>query len=410
MKGVSRKLIGVFLSFTLFFGLMLLAIAKPIDAFAYNEDDYRNAGINFLEAQYEMKALEYEHLTIADAINLYDEHNKMNAKLLILDRDGEWDYVILDFVIDRINGFGINEYDYLQNFYNKGNIYYAGQMNFAFIANNQYYDFNEVQLNKNAFLATMQEYKLLTPKVSSGNEGILSWNTLRNERHSSLSNTDWGYLPGFNWNGISSNSAGIKATYFSQTTFNNIYNTRHPGINITGTCGPTAMTNMAIYFEWLGYNGLINNEPYDTFEWFLNDLNWFNWENTWWTNTKNSFRNYANNRAHGYDITNYDNPTFNDFKKQISNGRPIYTYLLANQTDGTSWAHAVVTVGFEQFTYYYQVNERWWFFGWHDKWVTKETNYYYLRCIDGWSTSNSGHFVDFNNFYSIVRASAFKLK
>jgi hypothetical protein len=170
------------------------------------------------------------------------------------------------------------------------------------------------------------------------------------------------------------------------------------------------MTNMAVYFEWLGYNGLMNDVAYDTFDWFVTDLNWFNWGNNWWGNTKSSFKNYAKNRGHKYDITNYNNPNFNDFKKQIGNDRPIYTYLNANQTNGTSWAHAVVTVGYEQFTHYYQVNEPYWFFGWHDKWVNKETNYYYLRCIDGWSTSNSGHFIDFNNFYATIMASAFKLK
>lgn len=79
------------------------------------------------------------------------------------------------------------------------------------------------------------------------------------------------------------------------------------------------------------------------------------------------------------------------------------------ETDESIWAHAVVTVGFEQFTHIYQENERWWLFGWHDNWVTKQANYYYLRCIDGWSTSNCDQFVDFNNFYT-VKASAFKLK
>jgi hypothetical protein len=362
-----------------------------------------------LKLQYEIRELEYDYLILADTINLYDNNEEIIAKLLILNRDEELDYVILDFLIDKINGFGINEFDYLQNFYDKGNIYYAGQMNFAYLQGNQYLDFNGVVLDKNTFLDEMQNYKYQSPEVESGYDGILSWNDTKT-RHSSINNSDWNYITGFYWNGLIANSNGITASYFNQTTFNTEYNRLHPGTGMTGTCGPTAMTNMAVYFQWLGFNGFVNGTAYNTFEWFINDLNWFNWSNSWWSNTKKSFQNYANNRGYNFDITNYDNPSFDNFKTQIQNGRPIYTYLNANQTNGGSWAHAVVTVGYEQFTHTYQVNNRWWFFGWHDNWVTKKDQYYYLRCIDGWSTSNSGHFIDFNNFYAKVMASAFKLK
>ncbi len=177
------------------------------------------------------------------------------------------------------------------------------------------------------------------------------------------------------------------------------------------------MTNMAVYFNWLGYNNaLINGSAQSTFEWFIEDSNWHKWQySSWWTNTKNSFVNYAKNRGYSYDITNYDSPSIDNFIDQIRNDRPIYTYINVKVEDTTkpegyrTWAHAVVTVGFEKFTHTYKVNEKWWLFGWHDKWVTKKEDYFYLRCIDGWDSSNSAQYIKYN-FYDTYLASAFKLK
>lgn len=402
----QKKLVTLVLVFMLF-SIALAGIVKPLNAFAYNEEDYESAGINFLQLQYESKELAYDNLEVQDAINLYDEKDVVISKLLILNRDGEWDYVVLDFMMDRINGYGINEYEYLQSFYGKGNIYYAGQMTFAYIQDGKYYDINGKLLEKRAFISAIQEFKLLAPQAASGSEGILSWNSV-SVRHSSISNTAWYYLSGFNWNGVTTNSSGVKATYYPQYIYEQTYNSRYPGVGMSGACGPTAMTNMAIYFNSLGYNALINGSAQDTFDWFVSDLNWFSWGNQWWTNTKYSFQNYANNRGYRFSMTSYDSATFINFKGNLAEGRIIYTYVNTTQDNGFYWTHALVTVGYEQFTHYYQVNQPWWFFGWHDNWVNMETNYYYLRCIDGWSTSNSGQFIDFNGFYTKVMAAAFK--
>lgn len=404
-KGKAKTLV-VSLLLLLFLLSSFTFLINPQVAYAYSDENYQLAGVNFLEAQYERKGLFYENVKIEDTINLYDEADEIISKILIINRDDELDYVILDFVVDKINGFGINEEQYLKEFYGKGKIYYAGQLNFAYIENSLYYDLYDNVIDSETFIETMKIFKSTAPQeVKSGYNGILSWNAV-NAKNSSYSNSDWDYIPGFNWAGLTLNSSNQKANYYSQSVFNSRY-------GVSGSCGPTAMTNMAVYYKWLGFdNALIDSSHYDTFDWFVKDLNWKNWGSSdvnWWTNSKNSFVNYAKKIGYKYDITNYNDPSFNDFKKQIANDRTIYTYLNVPETSGNTWAHAVVTVGFEQFTHTYQVNKRWWLFGWHDNWVTEQTHYYYLRCIDGWSTSNSGQFIDFNNFYTVM-ASAFKLK
>lgn len=407
---------------TLFVALVLLTVticcfahySNPLSASAYSEADYESAGVNFLTEQYKAKELNYDTLEIADSINLYGTQKKVVAKLLILNRDCESDYVVLDFLADTIIAFGFNEGEYLQNFYGKGDIYYAGQNNYAYFENGEYYDLFGGELDNELYFEMLDAHSNTIPQqVEDGTTGILSWSDVRadaNASDSSVLNSAWDYIPGFNWTGILADSSGVRASYFNQNTFNAQYNRTHTQI-ISGTCAPTAMTNMAVYFDWLGYkNALVKGSPQDTFEWFVDDLDWWQWTNkNWWGNTKNSFANYAKDRGYNYDMTNYDSPSTSDFVKQIGNDRPIYTYLNVPLTgDRGNWAHAVVTVGYEKFTHSYQENDRWWFFGWHDNWVTKTEDYFYLRCIDGWSTANSARYVKVG-FYS-MKACAFTLK
>lgn len=80
------------------------------------------------------------------------------------------------------------------------------------------------------------------------------------------------------------------------------------------------------------------------------------------------------------------------------------------EQEGGYFAHAVVTVGYEEFTHEYTTTEEYWLFGWKEKEVEHEDVYRYLRVIDGWSTSNNSRYVDFNGFYTTVKGIAFMLE
>ena len=307
------------------------SLTNKVNVYAYTEQTYQEAGLNFLKEQYALKDLTYDSLEIEDTIELYDTNDTIIAKMLIVNRDNELDYVTLDFLVDDIIGFGFNSRDYLQKFYGKEKIYYAGMSSFAYIENGTYYDIDGNVLDSDIIVDSLNNYKEFAPNVvQSGTAGIMSWTNVRtdvNANSSSILNSAWDYIPGFSWTGLKADSNGNTASYFNQTTFNNQYNRTHTN-SITDTCGPTAMTNMAVYFNWLGYsNALVSNSAQSTFEWFITDLNWLNWSSenvSWWTNTKNSFVNYAKNRGYSYDIDNYTSPSIDNFISQIGNDRPIY--------------------------------------------------------------------------------------
>lgn len=393
------------------FNFMFLFSATSIDA--YNEDNYLKAGMDFMCIQYSSKNIEYDNISEYKSIDLYDYNDEVVAKLLIIERDGNFDYVILDFIVDDVNGFGINEIEFVSEILSKNKIYYLGQSSFVYEENGKFYDFDGNIISKDALIGANNLMKEKAPKeVESGYDGILSWSKVK-ERYSSdgsymdgYSNNAWGYIPGFNWNSVTG------ASYYGQSQLNYNYRVRH-NESITGTCSITAMTNMAIYYDYLGFDSLINNNIYDTFDWFIDDTNWKNWDDEdvyWDTETNESFVNYANTLGYDYYLNINNSPSFDDFVTEIGKDNPIYTYLYAPQTNGTSWAHAVVTVGYEQFKYEYTEQVKsFWFFGWHYKTVTNYKYYNYLRVIDGWSTSNSARYVDCNNFYSKIMLKSFGL-
>lgn len=392
---------------------MFLLIKGNNSAYAYNDENYVEAGIDFMSIQYMNKNISYDELYEYESRYLYDYSDKIIGKLLVLKRDNEFDYVILDYVCDDVNGFGLGEEEYVRNVLSKNKLYYLGQSTLAYYEYGKYYDFNGNNISFDEIKKLNLMMEKTTPKsVESGYDGILSWSEIvdRYDDEGKLkygySNCDWRYLTGFTWNGIYN-----EFSFESQTTFNNNYNRTH-STPISGTCSITAMTNMAIFFNYTGRKALIENRQ-NTFEWFLNDTSWFNWHNgvNWDDATNQSFRNYADHIGYNYDLTINNNPSFDDFKQQISNNSPIYTYICADQNNGTSWAHAVVSVGYEQFEYSYTTREKsYWFFGWHYKDVNHKKYYNYLRVIDGWSTSNSSRYVDCNNFYSTIMLKSFNLK
>lgn len=396
--------------------LCLFNVVFSFDAMhtnAYNEENYLKAGMDFMCIQYSSKNIEYDNINKYDAIDLYDYNNQVIAKLLVINRDNNFDYVILDFVVDDVNGFGINENEFISEILSKEKIYYLGQSMFAYEENGVFFDFYGNEVSKDLLEETNKQMIKKAPKeVESGYDGILSWSKIK-ERYTvdgiymdGYSNNSWDYIPGFDWNNVSGSN------YYGQSLLNYNYYVRHRE-TITGTCSATAMTNMAIYYDSIGYDSLINNNIYDTFDWFIDDTNWKNWgdEGIYWdTETNESFVNYANTLGYDYYLNINNSPSFDDFINEIGKDNPIYTYIYAPQTNGTAWAHSVVTVGYEQFEYEYTEQVKsYWFFGWHYKTVTKYKYYNYLRVIDGWSTSNSAQYIDCNNFYSSIMLKSFGL-
>ena len=47
---------------------------------------------------------------------------------------------------------------------------------------------------------------------------------------------------------------------------------------------------------------------------------------------------------------------------------------------------------------------------WNKKTVKHTDKYRYLRVIDGWDTSNSGRYIDYNGYFTTICAIGFKLK
>ncbi|MDE5766724.1 MAG: hypothetical protein K2I17_06120 [Clostridia bacterium] len=377
--------------------------------FAYNESNYESAGLNFMEYQYKVSNIGYTELEIEDAINLYDLEESVVAKVLVLNRDGKIDYVILDFLVDDIIEFGFDCEEYINKFYGKGKIYYAGSLDCIYIDNGQYFDLHGNSLDSSQVQKAFNDIKMEFPKAASSSEFIISWNDVRIDSNASdedVININDDFITGFN------HLAFDDHIFYSQSLFNLAYNNRHPDKKVDGTCIQTAMTNMAIYFNWLGYeNALINNDEIETFTWFINDTNYFKTtDSNWWKYTKKSFENYANYTGYDYYLKNYDSPTMDNYIHEIYNNRPIFSSFNAKTASGEEWSHAVIVVGYEKFSHFYQVNNRYWLFGWHDKWVEKRDDFYYLRCVDGWSTANQDRYINFNYQYRQIRASAFMLQ
>ena len=105
---------------------------------------------------------------------------------------------------------------------------------------------------------------MLNPSKDGWN-GFYTWSDVSSFNNSNgYSNSEWKYLDGINWNGIT--ASGLQ--FMSQTTFNNRFGTDN-------ACGPTALTNMFIWFQYKnivnknGYvNALRNGSAYDTFDRF----------------------------------------------------------------------------------------------------------------------------------------------
>lgn len=95
--------------------------------------------------------------------------------------------------------------------------------------------------------------------------------------------------------------------------------------------------------------------------------------------------------------------SFEEFKTNIENNMPILTSI-----DLDGWGgHAILVVGYEEFSQAYQVEHKvlW------NSWTTTEYNYArYLRVIDGWDTSNDSRFIDFSGYWDTIEGRGVMIK
>lgn len=387
-------------------------------AYSYSESNYEEAGYNFLLAQYDLRNIEYSSLTKEHSINLYDDNENVVAKMMIVNRDDKIDYVVLDFMIDRVDEFGFDQNNFVEKFKGKDKIYYAGALNYAYYDNGILKDIEGNSIDEITYFEIMEtfvSYAHTLPNQTSGYAGFDSWTNIRNNANNlptstgyggSVTNSSWSYIPGITVNGVAN---GLD--FQSQTTLNNNYNKAF-GKSITGTCAATAITNMFIYYEYRGFNNaLLNNNIDYTFDSALTEIDWFNWNDiNWWFKTVSGLESLATQAGYDYTLNQYIILTWNNVVKSIDDDIPIFTYIGVDLTNGGYFAHAIVTVGYEEFTHKYTTTEEYWLFGWKEREVENEDVYRYLRVIDGWGTSNQSRYIDFNGFYSTVMGIAFMLE
>lgn len=417
--GFLTKKIFITIIIVLAFLMSLGVIGKtPNVAFAEQNVDniYKEIALNFFRGQYESRNIGYDSLEVFLEKNLYNENEEVVAKVLVLQRDKEYDYVVLNYATKEIDEFVFDVKDIGQRFADK--VYYAGLLNYFKKDNTNFIHMGTAEVfsyNEFKKAASFINNKLHTAKQkvskyidSDGNplpnpnktgwNGFYSWSKIYNfNKNNGYSNSEWKYLKGITSAGVSS---GL--SFMDQTTFNNRFETDN-------ACGPTACANMFIWFQYMNIknkkgnvNALVNGSPFDTFDRFRVLLQHTNSGGTGRNKYNGALKSYASERGYSYKIvTGVD--TYAEFKKNINSGRPVLTSI-----DLDGWGgHAIVVVGYEEFKQAYEKQHQ---FLWK-KWTTTEYRYSrYLRVVDGWDTSNSSRYIDVAGYWNTVTGRGFILQ
>ena len=414
MKKYRKKLfISLFFVITsyLLCNSRIIAEERPISF----DNIYGEIAINFFKMQYKNRNINYTELKVESIKNMYNDLNEIVGEIVIINRDNNKDYVVLNNATNQIDEFTFNSNDVDIKFDKK--IYYSGILNY-YEKNGATYkhietgnnisikDYKKQSHSINNDLSN-QKKKLSKKILCDGNplpnpnkngwNGFYSWSEVYDfNENNNYENCEWGYL----W-GTSFFNTFDDLTFYNQDTFNNRFNTRN-------SCGPTALTNMFIWFQFMEYenkdgsvNALLNDSPFDTFEEFRNLLHHNNNTGTSRTEYEHALKDYAIDQ--GYNYVYKDNiDKYEEFKECIDDDMPVLTSLSLEDWGG----HAVLTVGYEKFDYEYEKKNSflWW------KWTTIEHKYSkYLRVVDGWDTSNSDRFIDMSGYWDTVIGRGFSI-
>lgn len=408
-KNFKRKLMATIIL------LLVLICSFPFFGFTYLSagtvinlpNIYKDIATNFFKAQYEQEKIEYNELSVALESDLYDSNEDVVAKALVMQRDDCYDYVILNIATSQIDEFAFDDATAIDRFSNQ--VYYTGLLDYYTKEDNAFKSLNTNEIFSKSSFETIsykiteklskfkknasRRYRsnnLALPNfdISTGDKGFYTWTDIDN---SNIKNgyefSDAQMLFGIYPSGIGDSDL----EFVSQSKFNSHFGTNN-------SCGPTALTNMCIWFQWSclensnnEVNALKNNDIYDTFDRFRVLTNHSSETGTSRSNYVSAMKAYSNEQGYNYRIKSGIN-TYSEFKENIDNMYPILTSI--NLANGSG--HAVVTVGYQEYVQSYKV-----------LWITKYRYTRYLRIIDGWSTSNSSVYIDLNGYSGDISGISF---
>ena len=378
------------------------------------EDSLEKAEVRieeFLQKIYSAKGIVYENFELEYVKEMYDNNNNVVAIVGIFMRDGQMDYAIYNCITETIDEYSFDCDDAFTRFEEDETLYYTGALNYYICSGNdeQMRHTNTGHaINKAVIMEKAKKFvehsknrrnnksgKSSNP--GNGADGIIHWSDIKNST-SGWTNSDFGYLSGITWRG-STETDGISGSGLS---FSSMTSLSQNG-KYKNHCGPTALTNIMVYYDWLGYNTLLNDSRKDTFEWLRVNSEHNNTEGTYLKKARLALLSYL---AHmGYTssyLTNFTDD-YTDYKEAIDKDQVILTLLNVTQSDGNEWGHFVVTLGYEEFKQAYEKPVLW-------GTITEYRYLRYLRVCDGWSSCDENVYVDLNGFYDSYNSSAITIK
>lgn len=408
MKQQSRILIPIvtlFIAIITLVSVMFGGTINSLQVFA-DETDYsaENRSKDFLATIYNAKNISYSNVQSLYSVNLYGNNDEVLAQASLFDRDGEIDYAVYNYITNSIDEFGFDCESALISFTQDEKLYYAGVKNYYTEQDNHIFDnvsgeltkqstlFNKIKSFKEKLLERKSILSGGTTKPENGADGVINWKQIR-EKNAGWDNYDGNYVKGI-MQGTIDDPIGIvggnlKFSSMNSLSQNGLYKNH---------CGPTALTNIMVYYDWRGKeNMLVNNSRQDTFE-RLRVLCKHDGKNTIsLSNVRTALTTYLNERGYTVSLSDFNN-VYRGYKNAIDNDKLVLTLLNVTQADNYKWGHFVLTLGYEEFRQEYKMKVLWWY----------ETSYNYMRYIrvcDGWDSCDLNQFVDLT-FYDSYNNSA----
>lgn len=398
MKAI-KSIVSCFLLLSLVLIVGINVSFAEIDIKDYSIED---RAIDFLKIMYDCHGVEYNSVSFYSAKEMVDDENQLIAKVIIANRDNNYDYATYNVISDSIDEYGFDCADMYALASSRSKVYYGGPLlyyrevdgsnNLKDLGNNSVAlsdVIKAVQNNKANSYSRLNEASRGNPE--SGFSGIISWTDVKNRT------TGWETVQSGNLAGIDRlGSNGLSFSSMDEFASN----------TITNHCGPTALTNIMVYYKWAGKNTLKNNSRKATFN-RLRVLCKHDKNNTTWLNdARTAITDYFRECGYSVSLTNFKND-FSKLKTAIENNRMVLTLLNVREADGDDWGHYVLSLGYSEYRQKYTVDH--YFLGIH--WTTTHYNYLrFARICDNWSSCNQKKYVDLNSFYSSYNNSAISFK
>lgn len=394
-----------------------IACMVTISAMAYTEETYYEAGVTFMTQQYYNEGIDAD-IDVYTVLPLLDENDDIIAKMMVFDRDGEYDYVVLNFIVDYIDEYGFSQQDFVSYLLSYDNVYYAGNMNFVVESDGIYYDSYGNIADKSTFDSDIVIYKSYVSSLYSSDSSVNEIDIYENFYY-------WYDVPAYNITydysasnyitGITSTGVANGLDFQNQTDLNNDYNDTN-GTAISGTCTSVALTNLCIYYDYVGelnnysaVNILMNNSVYQTFNHFIYALSADGTYSASHSDGVWAFVDYLQLQSYSYSY-NYLGyfADWDDIVDTIDDNDPILAaigyYKAPDDTGNNTGGHAILIVGYSEYEYYGNISI--WAAGVPNISIEK-----YVRVVDGWSTADSGRYIayDFDVWSIYFMCSSFSL-